>query len=64
MADTSEYVLSCYQRARNLLTRSLSLLSRPEPDYLEAIVCLSSALEAVTKVISYCDYKIVGSSDE
>lgn len=59
MADTNRFMLSLFDDARDDLSRALRSVSRPKPDYLDAILCLSSALGAITRVISYCNCKMM-----
>ena len=59
MADTNRFMLSLFEDARDDLSRALRSVSRPQPDYLDAILYLSSALGAITSVVSYCSCKIL-----
>lgn len=57
MADTSLFMISLFEDARNDLSCALRHLSKPSPDYLEAILSLCSASQEIAYLISYCSIK-------
>lgn len=57
MADTSLFMRSLFEDARCDLSRALRQLSKPRPDYLEAIRSLCGATQEIAYLISYCSIK-------
>lgn len=57
MADTSEQVLRKVGDAREDMSSALRALSRPEPDYFDAIHWLAYAIFDINELIFYCNVK-------
>lgn len=57
MADTSLFMRSLFEDARDDLSCALRQLSKPSPDYLDAIRSLCGATQEIAYLISYCSIK-------
>lgn len=57
MADTSLFMHSLFKDARDDLSYALRQLSKPSPDYLEAIRSFCGASQEIAYLISYCSIK-------
>lgn len=57
MADTSPFMRSLFEDALDDLSHALRQLSKPSPDYLEAIRSLCGATQEIAYLISYCSIK-------
>ena len=57
MADTSPFMHSLFEDARDDLSFALRQLSKPRPDYLEAIRSLCGVSQEVAYLISYCSIR-------
>lgn len=57
MADTNLFMRSLFEDARDDLSFALRQLSKPSPDYLEAIRWLCGVSQEIAYLISYCSIK-------
>ena len=57
MADTSLFMRSLFEDARDDISHALRQLSKPSPDYLEAIRWLCGASQEISYLISYCSIR-------